>query len=82
MGHKPIGDNEAFVTLMRVAQEDPAVKRTLTAILAMDAFQRKSMLNTLIQDMKLKGAARDFVSAIETLLDDDVAERAVEVIAK
>jgi hypothetical protein len=75
-----VGDNETFVTLMRVAQEDQAIQKTLSAILALEPFQRRSMLSTLIGDMKINGAEPEFVAALGSLLDDEVARRAAEVI--
>jgi len=53
---KTIGENEIFVTLIRVAQEDPEIRRTLVGILSQKPFQRHSLLNTLVREMKLKGA--------------------------
>ncbi len=73
-------DNEAFVTLMRVAQEDADVRRILAGILGQSPFHRKSLLHTWVEEMKLKGAPVDFVSAIGALLDDDVAEKARKMI--
>ena len=80
MNDRTVGDNETFVTLMRVAQEDQAIQSTLATILALESFQRKSMLNTLLGDMKLKGAPPEFLAALESLLDDAVAQRAAELI--
>jgi hypothetical protein len=77
---KTIADNDVFVTLMRVAQEDADVRRTLTGLLRQEPFHRKSMLNTLIQTMKLQRAPADFVAAIAALLDDEVAQKAAELI--
>ena len=81
MNNQPVGDNETFVTLMRVAQEEPEVGKILRAILDQPPFHRRSMLNSLVQDMAMKGADRDFVLAVECLLDDDVAAKAVEFLA-
>ena len=77
---KTVGDNEVFVTLIRVAQEDADVRRTLIGILKQPPFHRKSMLNTLIQTMKAQRAPAEFVAAIAALLDDEVAQKAAEVI--
>lgn len=77
-----VSDNETFVTLIQLAQEDEGIRRTLIAILSQDEFNRKSMLNTLIQEMKLKSAPADFVGAIGALLDDDVARKASEMIGR
>jgi len=72
---KTVADNETFVTLIRVAREEPEVRKTLAAILGQPAFHRKSLLNSLIEEMRLKGAPVAFVSALGALLDDGVAER-------
>jgi hypothetical protein len=79
---KTVGDNKTFVTLIRIAQEDEEIGRTLGRILSQDCFNRKSMLNTLIQDMRLKSAPVDFIRAIASLLDDDVARKASELLGK
>ncbi len=75
-----IAENEAFVTLIRVAQEDPEVKEQLAAILRLDDFNRKSALNTFLQQMHLKPAPREFVSAVASLLDDEVAEKVLKIL--
>lgn len=75
-----VGEDEAFVTLIRVAQEDADVRNELIAILSLDNFNRKSALNSLVQDLRLKQAPQEFVSAIASLLDDDIAEKALKII--
>jgi len=76
-----VGENEPFVNLIRVAQEDDKIRSQLLGILSLDKFNRKSALNTLLEDMRLKGAPEEFVSAITCLLDDDVAEKALEILS-
>ena len=78
---KSVGDNDAFVTLIRVAQEDPEIRATLSGILRQPPFHRKSLLSTLIEDMKANGAPPDFASAMAELLDDGVAQKAAEIMA-
>ena len=75
-----VGDNDAFVTLIQVAKEDADIRKQLQAILAQPPFHRKSMLNMLISQMKLKSAPPEFIAAIASLLDDEVATKAMEVI--
>ena len=79
---KSVGDNEAFVTLIRVAQDDPEVHATLAAILRQPPFHRKSLLNTVLQDMKARSAPKHLISAMTELLDDAVAEKVAEVILR
>jgi hypothetical protein len=73
-------ENDAFITLMRVAQENPDIRQTLAVILHQPPFHRKSLLNTLIREITLKGAPADFISAMNELLNDDVAEKLAEFI--
>ena len=78
---KSVGDNEAFVTLIRGAQEDKEIRAQLQSILQQPSFHRKSLLNTMIQNMTFRGAPKDFVSAIGHLRNDTVAETVKELIA-
>jgi hypothetical protein len=77
---RSVGDNETFVNLMRVAREDPDVRRVVLGILAQTPFNRQSMLNTLIGELKLKEAPEDFIEAFACLLDDEVARRVSELL--
>ena len=38
-------------------------------------------MNTLVDDLRLKKAPKELVSAIASLLDDDVAEKTLEILA-
>lgn len=66
---------EPFVTLIQVAQEDSEIKNTLLTILKKEDFHRTSMLHTLIDEMRFKGAPVDLIEAITCLLDPQVADR-------
>ncbi|MEW6265866.1 MAG: hypothetical protein AB1641_22570 [Thermodesulfobacteriota bacterium] len=79
---KTVGDHEAFINLVQVAGEDEEIRKRLTAILEQEPFHRKSLLNTWINDMKMRQAPADFVAAIAMLLDDQVAEKLMEVLRK
>ena len=65
---------------MRLAQEDPELRKTLESILTLDAFNRKSLLNTWLQDLRLQRAPQDLISALSCLLEDAVAQKALEVL--
>jgi hypothetical protein len=74
--------NEPFITMIRVAQEDPEIKAWLMGILSLDNFNRKSAVNTLLEQLILEKAPSEFISAIESLRDDQVAHRALEILTK
>jgi hypothetical protein len=73
---------EPFVTLIQVADETPEIRATLLSILQTEAFHRNSLLNTLIEEMRLKGAPEALITGITSLLDPRVAQRALELLKK
>ena len=76
---KSIADDETFVRLMQVAQEDPEIGDRLKLILSQDDFNRRSLLNTWIEELKLKNAPADFTKALSYFLDEQVAGSALEL---
>ena len=75
------GKNDAFVTLVRVARENPEIGRQLQTLLSLERFHRKSALNTYLEQLWRKQAPPEFIAAIEVLLDDKVADRLSDLLA-
>lgn len=71
---------EPFITLIQVAKETPDIKNTLLSILQEEEFHRSSMINTLMEEMRYKGAPDVLITAISSLLDDRVAQKALELL--
>ena len=71
---------EPFVTLIQVGKETPDIRDTLLSILRKDEFHRSSMINTLMEEMRYKGAPDVLIAAISSLLDDRVAQKALELL--
>ena len=80
MKKQKVGENEPFITLIRVAQEDPGIRSQLLKIVSLDKFNRLSALNTLLEEMRLKGAPKEIISAITCLLDSNVADKTTELL--
>ena len=76
----PLAENEDFIALIRVAREDSEIRRQLLKILHLDAFHRQSLLNSWIEDLRLKNAPRELIRSLLCLVDDDIAEKAAELI--
>jgi hypothetical protein len=72
--------HDPFVTFIQVAREAPEIRNTLTAILKENDFNRESILNTYIEEMRFKGAPESFVASLSRLLDKEVAQRALELL--
>jgi hypothetical protein len=73
----PVSENEFFVALIRVADEDPVVRSKLLEILSHPPLHRGAVLRFYIQEMSRKKAPEHFVSALACLLEDEVADRAL-----
>ena len=72
--------DEPFVTLIQVAQESPEISDTLLAILEKPEFHRESLINTLIEEMRFKGAPPALVSAMAELRNPEIAQKALELL--
>ena len=71
---------EPFVTLIQVARETPDIRHTLVSILQEDEFHRSSMINTLMEEMRFKGAPDALITAMASLLDHRVAQKAYDLL--
>ena len=74
--HKKTNDDD-FVTLLSVAQDSPQIRVQLLSILRHTPFQRKSLINTWLEDLKIAGAPPELQNALSALLDEAVADRAL-----
>ena len=70
-------NDDNFVTLLSVAHDSPQIRVQLLSILRHTPFQRKSLINTWLEDLKLAGAPSELQNALSALLDEDVADRAL-----
>lgn len=82
MSEKSVGDHEAFVALIRTAREDPDVRKKLQVILDQPPFHRRSLLNTLVAELRVQSAPAGFIRAVACLPDDEVARKARELLSE
>ncbi len=80
--NRTVGDNETFVTLTPRSSTDTRRKKDAERNPPTVTFSTQVTADTLVEEMRMKGAPVEFFSAISALLDDDVAERAKELIQK
>jgi hypothetical protein len=79
---KTVGEIDTFVTMLRAACDDETVYERLEQVLSMPDEDRRALIRSWVNDMLIAEAPRDFIQAIACLLDDQVAEKAYEVIFK
>lgn len=59
---------------------DRRSRKQLRMILRQPAFHRRSLLNTAIQQMQLRGEAIESIRALAYLKEEQIAERALAVL--
>ena len=77
---RSVAEDETFIRLIQVAQEDPEIGNRLKSILSQDDFNRRSLINTWIEELKLQKAPSDFIQALSHFLDESVAQSALELL--
>jgi hypothetical protein len=75
-----VAEIESFITMLRTACEDRKVNARLEKLLSLPDDRRKAVVHAWVSDLLIADAPREFIQAIACLLDDQVAEKAYEVI--
>ena len=75
-----LADNDDFIALIKVLREELHIRNKLKPLLALDSFNRKSVLNTWLEELKLQHAPERFIAVLSSLLDDDIAEKVLDII--
>ena len=81
-GQIPDEAREALVTLIRAAQENADFREQIVNLLSLDEFNRRSALNTVLNELRLKEAPKDLGSALGLLLDQKVAQKVRELLTE
>ncbi|XOV90258.1 MAG: hypothetical protein ACFHX7_10335 [Pseudomonadota bacterium] len=71
-----------LVDLVRVAQEDPQIRQHLLLILEQPTFQRQSLINSWIEELRLVSAPVSLIRALAALTDDDRARITQEILSQ
>ena len=74
--------HEPFISLVQVIQEDSQVQAQIAPLLKLDPFNRKSAINTWLEQLEYRRAPADFRRALACLLDDAIALKVLEVIGE
>jgi hypothetical protein len=75
-----ISGNPDFVRFIQVIMEEPEIRETLKAILILDDFNRRSALNTWLEEFRFNQAPPKFLATLSCLLDKGVALKTLEII--
>lgn len=73
---------DALVTLMQVALEDPQVRHDLLRLLNQPAAKRTEMMTVWVAKLGQEGAPRALLDALDQLRDESRADRAISILKK
>ena len=74
------GEVEGLVTMLMAACDDMGMNETLEMLLSAPNDRRKAAIHQLIEGFRMGGAPKSLHDAFVCLLDDEVAEKAYEII--
>lgn len=72
--------DDSLTNLIQVAFEDEQIRSQIISILSLDKTKRQFLLNYLLQEMKIKKAPEELIDAISAFQDDNIAEKALELL--
>ena len=71
---------DALATLIVAATEDAEFRRRLISVLRLPQSQRVSLVNTAVDEMRLRGESADVRAAFLTLSTEDGARTALQIL--
>lgn len=77
---RSVAELDTFITLIRVAREDTAVRSDLVRLLARPASARHALVHTWVSDLLIAQAPQEFIDAIACLSDDAIAAQVLAVL--
>lgn len=75
-----IADDENFIAMVQVLKENDKIRSRIEPILSLDNFNRKSALNTWLEQLKYQQAPKKFIGLLSCLLDDNIAKKLLHII--
>ena len=82
LASKTVGQVEGFVTMLLAACDDAGMNDTLEKLLSIPDPQRRELVQYLVHQFRQSGAPQSLVEAFVCLRDDEVADKAYEIIYK
>ena len=73
-------DFEPLKKLVQVMRDDPLINEKIIKLLRMDSFQRRAVLNNWLEQLRIRHASENLLSALSCLFDDKIAEEVLTLI--
>jgi hypothetical protein len=73
---------DALIKLIQVIRKDPAINKKVINMLKLDPYQRRFVLNKWLEQLRVRHASQDLLSALPFLFDDKIAAEVLKLIKK
>ena len=73
---------ESFATLIEIMRDDQDINEKVMAVLRLDSYKRRAILNDWLEQLRIRNASEDLLSALSSLFDDNVAGEVLILINK
>ncbi len=70
----------SFEKLIQVMRDDPLLNEKVIQVLRLNSFQRRSVLNSLLEQLRIHHASENLLGALSCLFDDKIAEEVLTLI--
>ena len=71
---------DSYIKLIQGMRDDPLINERVVKILNLDSYQRRSVLNNWLEQLRQKNAPENLRQALSCLFDDIVAEKVISLI--
>jgi hypothetical protein len=71
---------EKFSDLIQTAIEDPMIKKRIIEVLQLSSFERRTVLNNWLEQLRLRHTSGKLLKALSCLFDDEIAEEVLALI--
>jgi len=78
----PNNSIEPLKNLIHVMRNDPVINSEVIKILNLDSYHRRSVLNNWLEQLRLRKAPENLISALCYLFDDKIAREVLALINK
>jgi hypothetical protein len=65
---------EPYKRLLQVMQNDPLIHERVIQMLKLDSYQRRSLLNNWLEQLRTRNASENLLGALSCLFDDKIAK--------
>jgi hypothetical protein len=73
---------ESFNTLLQIIQNDPLIHHKINALLTLNSFQRRSVLNYWLEHLTHQNSHENLCQALVCLFDDKIAKKVLKIIRR